>query len=108
MGESHVKNTRGKLFFWFSLQGGCGGSKRVSFFSLVCHMNKNTRDINLCFGLVGKVVVEVQRSSILFTYMGAPHVQKIRGLFFLFNFLIFFHEFMVFIKDFVLICAMER
>jgi hypothetical protein len=52
-------------------------------------MNK-TVEINLCFGLIGKVVVEVQRSSIVFTYMGAPYVQKFRGLFLLFNFLIIF------------------
>jgi hypothetical protein len=70
-------------------------------------MNK-TLEINLCFGLVGKVVLEVQRSSILFTYMGAPHVQKIRGFFFFLIFSSFFHEFIVFMKHFVLPCAMER
>jgi hypothetical protein len=39
-GESHgeifcfAPNTRVKLLFWFSLQGSCGGPKRVLFFSL--------------------------------------------------------------------------
>jgi len=42
MGESHGENTRGNLLFWFSLQGGCEGSKRVLLFSFarVCHMEK--------------------------------------------------------------------
>jgi hypothetical protein len=35
-----------------------------------------TLEINFCFGLVCKVVVEVQRNSILFTYMGVPDVQR--------------------------------
>jgi hypothetical protein len=33
MSEPHGKNIRDKLLFWFSLQGGCGGPKRVLFFS---------------------------------------------------------------------------
>jgi hypothetical protein len=32
MGEQHEKNMGGKLLFWFSLQGGLEGSKRVLFF----------------------------------------------------------------------------
>jgi len=75
MGESHGENTRGNLLFWFSLQGGCEGSKRVLLFSFawVCHMEK-TLEINFCFGLVCKVVVEVQQKFILFIYMGVPQV----------------------------------
>jgi len=44
-------------------------------------MNR-TLEINFYFGLVcNVVVVEVQRSYILFNYMGAPHVQKTRHIF---------------------------
>jgi hypothetical protein len=78
MGESDGQNTRGKLLFWFSLQGRCGGPKRVFF---VHHVDR-TLKVNFCFGLVCKVVLEVQRSSIIFTYiMGMPHVQKTRDFF---------------------------
>jgi hypothetical protein len=43
-----------------------------------------TLEINFCFGLVCKVVVKVQRNSILFTCMGASHVQKKKEIFFVF------------------------
>jgi hypothetical protein len=65
---SHMERTlRGTLLFWFSLEGSCGGPKRVLFFSCprVGHMDI-TLEINFCLGLVCKVVVEVQRSSIFF------------------------------------------
>jgi hypothetical protein len=60
------------------LQGVCEGSKRVLFFSFawVSHMEK-TLEKNFCFGLVCKVVVEVQQNFILFIYMGAPQVKKL-------------------------------
>jgi hypothetical protein len=56
--------------FWFSLQGDFEGPKKDIFFSIawVGHVDK-TLDVNFCFDLVCKVVVEVQRSFILFTYM---------------------------------------
>jgi hypothetical protein len=76
--------------FWFSLEGGCGGSKKVVFFSLawVGHMDRTLElEINFCFGLVCKVVVKVWRCFMLFTYMGAaPYVQKIKGSCFLTTF----------------------
>ncbi len=52
-------------------------SKRVVFFSLpsISPMDRNL-EVNFCFDLVRKAVMKVQRSSIVFTYMGAPHVQK--------------------------------
>jgi hypothetical protein len=71
MGEPHGENTRGTLLFWFSLEGSYGGPKRVLFFSCpwVGHMHI-TLEINICLGLVCKVVVEVQRSSIFFLLVG--------------------------------------
>jgi len=77
MGEPHEKNNRGKLLFWFCLQGGCGVSKRVVFFSRasIGHMDRNL-EVNFWFDLVCKAVMKVQRSFIVFIYMGAPHVQK--------------------------------
>jgi hypothetical protein len=67
--------------FFCSLQGGCGGSKRVSIFSLawVGHMYVQNTWRKLLFWFIYKVIVKVQRSCILFTYTGAPHVQKTRG-----------------------------
>jgi hypothetical protein len=73
-------------------------------------------EIKKKFGLVCKVVMEVQRSSILFTYTSAPHVRKTRGSFLLFSFINLFHEVIVFLScHFVLLCflilvhcAMER
>ncbi len=35
--------TRAKLLFWFSLQGSCGGPKRVLFFSLVTWVEQQSR-----------------------------------------------------------------
>jgi hypothetical protein len=43
-----------------------------------------TLKINFCFGLVCKVVVKVQRSSILFTCMDASHVPKKKDIFLVF------------------------
>jgi len=45
------------ILFWFSLQGGCGDSKKVLFFSLawVGHMDK-TLEVNFCVDLICKVV----------------------------------------------------
>jgi hypothetical protein len=34
MGEPQEENSKCKLFFWFSLQGGCGGSKELYSFHL--------------------------------------------------------------------------
>jgi hypothetical protein len=53
MGEPHRENIRNKLLFWFSLQGGCEGPKRVLFFCItwVGHMYK-TLEINSSFGLL--------------------------------------------------------
>ncbi len=52
MGEPHGENTRGTLLFLFSLEGSCGGPKRVLFFSCpwVGHMDI-TLEINFCLGL---------------------------------------------------------
>ncbi len=82
------------VLFWFSLQGGCEGSKVVLFFSIarVGHEDK-TLDVNFCFDLVCKVVVEVQRRFILFTYM----YKKLK-LFFPPNVINHFHEFIVFLS----------
>ncbi len=89
MGESHGENNRDKLLFWFSLQGGC--ESPIFFFHLFhlhsigwTHGQKN----NFCLfiGLVCKVVVEVQRSSIIFIYMGVPHVRKLEVFCFAFQF----------------------
>jgi len=100
------------------VQGGHGGSKRVLFFShaWVNHMDRSL-EIKFCFGFVCKVVVvEVQRSFILFTYTSAPYVRKTRVSFLLFNFIDLFHELIAFLScHFVLLCflilvhcAMER
>jgi hypothetical protein len=74
MGEPHEKNTRCKVLFWFSLQGGLEGSKKsfILSFPWVGRMNK-TLEINFCFGLVCKVVVEVFLKIILFICMGWSH-----------------------------------
>jgi hypothetical protein len=73
-------------------------------------------EIKFCFGLVCKVVLEVQRSSLLFTYISAPCVRKTKGSFLFFNFINLFHEVVAFLScHFVLLCflilvhcAMER
>jgi hypothetical protein len=51
-----------RVLFWFSLQGGCEGSKVVIFssFTWVSHMERTLEAI-FCFGLVCKVVVKVQK-----------------------------------------------
>jgi hypothetical protein len=106
MGESDGQYTRGKLLFWFSLQGGCGGPKRVF---LVHHVDKALK-VNFCFGLVCKVVLEVQRSSILFTYiMGMPHVQKTRDFYcFLIKLTFFMNSFLssFLIMSFCFFCSL--
>lgn len=88
MSESHGENIKGKLLFWCSLQGGYVGPKIILFFSFawVGHMDI-TIEINFCFGLICKMVVEVQRSYIHFIYMGAPCIY--RKLKFFFHFLIY-------------------
>jgi hypothetical protein len=90
MGESDGQNMfliEANFCFWFSLQGGHGGPKGVF---LVHHVDR-TLKVNFCFGLVCKVVVEVQRSSILFTcIMGVQHVQKPRDFFWFLILLTFF------------------
>jgi hypothetical protein len=74
-----------KEFYSFHLHGLVGGNMARKV------------EINFCFGLVCKVVVKVQRSSILSIWMGAPHVQKkkARVSFFLSNFMNLFHKFIV-------------
>jgi hypothetical protein len=113
MGESDGQNTRGKPLFWFSLQGGGGGPKGV----FLVHCVDRTLKVHFCFGLVCKVVLEVQKSSILFTYiMGMPHVQKTRDFFcFLIKLTFFMNSFLsyhVILFFFVLLsllpCVMER
>jgi len=47
MGESDGQNTRGKILFWFSLQGGSGGPKGV----FLVHYVDRTLKVNFCFGL---------------------------------------------------------
>jgi len=80
MGEPHEKNMGGKLLFWFSLQGGCEGSKVVIFLSLtwVSHM-KRTLGAKFCFGLVCKVVWKVQKRVLFFHSMGWSHEQNTRN-----------------------------
>jgi hypothetical protein len=77
MGEPHEENSKCKLLFWFSLEGDCGGPKKLHSFHLplIGHMDR-TPEVNFCFDLLCKAVMKVQRSSIVFTYMGAPHVQN--------------------------------
>ncbi len=50
MGEPQEKNRRGKLLFWFNLQGGCGGLKELYCFSVVSigHMDR-TLKVNFWF-----------------------------------------------------------
>jgi hypothetical protein len=50
MGEPQEKNSRGKLLFWFNLQGGCGGPKELYCFSVVSigHMDR-TLKVNFWF-----------------------------------------------------------
>jgi hypothetical protein len=112
MGQPHGENTISKSLFWFSLQGGCEGPKRVIFFSIVWvgHVDK-TLDVNFCFDLVCKVVVEVQRSFILFTYM----YKKLKLFFLLIlstifmNSLFSFHVILfLFVLLLLFLCARER
>jgi len=83
---------RGRRFFAFGRGGGS-----VSVFFFYC-------------GLFCKVVVEVQRSFILFIYIGVPHVKNLEILFcfrilstFYMNSLLFFFVLLLFLLP----CAME-
>jgi hypothetical protein len=70
MDEPHGKSMRAKFLFWFGLQGDYGGQKKVFFSTCMGWPHgKNIRNKNL-FGLVCKIVMEVQRSYIIFMYMG--------------------------------------
>jgi hypothetical protein len=83
IGESHWQNNRDKLLFWFSFWGACESS--IFFFiRAICigwTHGQNSNFLKKILGLVCKVVVEVQRSSIIFVYMGVPHVRKLEVLF---------------------------
>ncbi len=117
MSESHGENIKGKLLFWFSLQRGYVAPKIVLFFSFawVGHMDI-TIEINFCFGLICKMVVQVQRSYIHFIYMGAPCMY--RKLKFFFSLLIYQFFSCILLISFqvffwggfylLYLCAMER
>jgi hypothetical protein len=65
-----------------------------------------TLEVNFCFDLVCKAVMKVQRNSIVFTYMGAPHVQKNQMFFFAFCINIS-HKFITFFScHFVILCSL--
>ncbi len=115
MNELHGENIKGKLLFQFNLQGGCVGPKIVLFFSFawVGHMDIII-EINFCFGLICKMVVEVQRSYIHFIYMGAPCMYNFIFIFSLsnlskkfMNFIDFLSSHFLFLFYLLFLCAME-
>jgi hypothetical protein len=67
------------FFIWFSLQGDCEGPKVVLFYSLpwVSHMGR-ILEAHFCFGLVWKVVVEVQKEFFFPMSMGWSHGHNTR------------------------------
>ncbi len=92
-GWSHGEKTRSK-HFWFSLQGGCEGSKIILFFSLawVDHMGK-TLEINFFKSLVSKEVLFFS----FFLFPWVHHIyRKLKIFFWLSKFINVFHEFIGF------------
>jgi hypothetical protein len=66
-----------------------------------------TLEVKFWFDLICKAVMKVQRSFIVFTYMGAPHVQKNWRFFLLSDFISIFSEFIAFLScHFVLLCSL--
>jgi hypothetical protein len=75
------KTIETNFLFWFSLKGGCESPNFVFIRSICIGWTHGQNNIFCLFiALVCKVVVEVQRSSIIFIYMDVPHVRKLEVL----------------------------